>query len=128
MRHSLTDPHAYLDSNLAGFLNVLEGCRQAETRHLVYASSSSVYGANTNAPSRITDNADHPLNLYGVTKKANELMAHAYSKLYGLGATGLRFFTVYGPWYRPDMAIFIFTKAILEGRPLRLFNHGRMRP
>ena len=127
VRYSLTDPHAYLDSNLAGFLNLLEGCRHCASRHLVYASSSSVYGANTNAPSRVTDNADHPLNLYGATKKANELMAHAYAHLFGIPMTGLRFFTVYGPWGRPDMAVWLFTDAILTGKPVRLFNAGRMR-
>ena len=127
VRYSLENPHAYLDANLAGFLNVLEGCRHGGTRHLIYASSSSVYGANTRMPFSVHDNVDHPISLYAATKKANELMAHAYSKLYRLPATGLRFFTVYGPWGRPDMAMFIFTKAILEGRPIRLFNHGRMR-
>ena len=127
VRYSLQNPHAYLDANLAGFLNVLEGCRASGTRHLIFASSSSVYGANTRLPFSVHDNVDHPISLYAATKKANESMAHAYSKLYGLPATGLRFFTVYGPWGRPDMAIFIFTKAILEGRPIRLFNHGRMR-
>jgi UDP-glucuronate 4-epimerase len=127
VRHSLTDPHAYLDSNLAAFLNLLEGCRQSGSRHLLYASSSSVYGANTNAPSRVTDNTDHPLNLYGATKKANELMAHAYAHLFGIPATGLRFFTVYGPWGRPDMAMWLFTEAVHGGKPVRLHNHGRMR-
>jgi UDP-glucuronate 4-epimerase len=127
VRYSLQNPHAYLDANLAGFLNVLEGCRSGGTRHLIYASSSSVYGANTRLPFSVHDNVDHPISLYAATKKANELMAHAYSKLYGLPATGLRFFTVYGPWGRPDMAMFIFTKAILEGSPIRLFNHGQMR-
>ena len=127
VRYSLQNPHAYLDANLAGFLNILEGCRQGGTRHLIYASSSSVYGANTRLPFSVHQNVDHPISLYAATKKANEAMAHAYSKLYGLPATGLRFFTVYGPWGRPDMAMFIFTKAILEGRPIRLFNHGRMR-
>jgi UDP-glucuronate 4-epimerase len=127
VRYSLEHPHAYLDANLAGFLNVLEGCRNGGTRHLIYASSSSVYGANTRLPFSVHQNVDHPVSLYAATKKANEAMAHAYSKLYGLPATGLRFFTVYGPWGRPDMAMFIFTKAILEGRPIRLFNHGRMR-
>ena len=127
VRYSLQNPHAYLDANLAGFLNVLEGCRASGTQHLIFASSSSVYGANTRLPFSVHDNVDHPISLYAATKKANESMAHAYSKLYGLPATGLRFFTVYGPWGRPDMAIFIFTKAILEGRPIRLFNHGRMR-
>jgi UDP-glucuronate 4-epimerase len=127
VRYSLQNPHAYLDANLAGFLNVLEGCRDGGTRHLIYASSSSVYGANTRLPFSVHHNVDHPISLYAATKKANESMAHAYSKLYGLPATGLRFFTVYGPWGRPDMAMFIFTKAILEGRPIQLFNHGRMR-
>jgi UDP-glucuronate 4-epimerase len=127
VRYSLQNPHAYLDANLAGFLNVLEGCRRGGTQHLIYASSSSVYGANTRLPFSVHDNVDHPISLYAATKKANESMAHAYSKLYGLPATGLRFFTVYGPWGRPDMAMFIFTKAILEGRPVQLFNHGRMR-
>jgi UDP-glucuronate 4-epimerase len=127
VRYSLRNPHAYLDANLAGFLNVLEGCRNGGTRHLIYASSSSVYGANTRLPFSVHDNVDHPVSLYAATKKANESMAHAYSKLYGLPATGLRFFTVDGPWGRPDMAMFIFTKAILEGRPIQLFNHGRMR-
>lgn len=127
VRYSLDHPHAYLDANLAGFLNVLEGCRRRKAPHLVYASSSSVYGANTRLPFSEHDNADHPLSLYGATKKANESMAHAYSHLYALPATGLRFFTVYGPWGRPDMAMFIFAKAICEGRPIKLFNHGRMR-
>ncbi len=127
VRYSLQNPHAYLDANLAGFLNVLEGCRSAGTQHLIYASSSSVYGANTRLPFSVHDNVDHPVSLYAATKKANESMAHAYSKLYRLPATGLRFFTVYGPWGRPDMAMFIFTSAILQGRPIRLFNHGRMR-
>jgi UDP-glucuronate 4-epimerase len=127
VRYSLQHPHAYLDANLAGFLNVLEGCRHRRTQHLIYASSSSVYGANTKLPFSVHDNVDHPISLYGATKKANELMAHAYSHLYALPATGLRFFTVYGPWGRPDMAMFIFAKAICEGQPLRLFNHGRMR-
>jgi UDP-glucuronate 4-epimerase len=127
VRYSLQHPHAYLDANLAGFLNVLEGCRHRKTRHLVYASSSSVYGANTRLPFSVHDNVDHPISLYGATKKANELMAHAYSHLYALPATGLRFFTVYGPWGRPDMAMFIFAKAICEGEPIRLFNYGRMR-
>ncbi len=127
VRYSLQNPHAYLDANLAGFLNVLEGCRHRNTEHLVFASSSSVYGANTRLPFSVHDNVDHPISLYAATKKANELMAHAYSHLYGLPATGLRFFTVYGPWGRPDMAMFIFAKAIAEGQPIRLFNHGRMR-
>ena len=127
VRYSLQNPHAYLDANLAGFLNVLEGCRHLRTDHLVFASSSSVYGANTDLPFSVHDNVDHPISLYAATKKANELMAHAYSHLYGLPATGLRFFTVYGPWGRPDMAMYIFAKAIVEGQPIRLFNHGRMR-
>jgi UDP-glucuronate 4-epimerase len=127
VRYSLQNPHAYLDANLAGFLNVLEGCRHRRTPHLVFASSSSVYGANTRLPFSVHDNVDHPISLYAATKKANELMAHAYSHLYGLPTTGLRFFTVYGPWGRPDMAMFIFAKAIAEGRPIRLFNYGRMR-
>jgi UDP-glucuronate 4-epimerase len=127
VRHSLVDPHAYVDANLTGFLNILEGCRQAKARHLVYASSSSVYGANTQMPFSVGQNVDHPLSLYGATKKANELMAHAYAHLFGLPTTGLRFFTVYGPWGRPDMAMWLFTDAILAGRPIRLFNHGNMR-
>jgi UDP-glucuronate 4-epimerase len=127
VRHSLENPHAYLDANLAGFLNVLEGCRHRRSSHLVFASSSSVYGANTRLPFSVHDNVDHPVSLYGATKKSNELMAHAYSHLYALPTTGLRFFTVYGPWGRPDMAMFIFAKAIVEGSPIRLFNHGRMR-
>ena len=125
--YSLENPDAYLDANLAAFLNVLEGCRRRKTAHLVYASSSSVYGANRQQPFSVHHNVDHPLSLYGATKKANELMAHAYSHLYGIPATGLRFFTVYGPWGRPDMAMYIFAKAITEGRPIRLFNYGRMR-
>ena len=127
VRHSLVDPHAYVDANLTGFLNVLEGCRQNGCRHLVYASSSSIYGANTKVPFRTSDTADHPVSLYGATKKANEAMAHAYAHIYALPATGLRFFTVYGPWGRPDMAPWLFTEAILAGRPIRLFNHGKMR-
>lgn len=126
VRYSLENPHAYGEANLAGFLNVLEGCRARKTPHLVYASSSSVYGANTHMPFSVHDNVDHPLSLYAATKKANEAMAHAYSYLYGLPATGLRFFTVYGPWGRPDMAMYIFAKAIAEGAPIKLFNHGRM--
>ena len=126
VRHSLVDPHAYVDANLVGFANVLEGCRHASSRHLVFASSSSVYGANTRVPFRTSDNVDHPLSLYGATKKANEAMAHAYAHLFGLATTGLRFFTVYGPWGRPDMAVWLFTEAIAEGRPIRLFNDGRM--
>ena len=121
------NPAAYVDSNLVGFANVLEGCRHAQTRHLVYASSSSVYGAATRMPLRTSDRVDEPLSLYGATKRSNELMAHAYAHLFALPATGLRFFTVYGPWGRPDMAVWLFTQAIVEGRPLRLFNSGRMR-
>ena len=127
VRHSLVDPHAYADANLTGFLHILEGCRHAKSRHLVYASSSSVYGANTQMPFSTAQNVDHPLSLYGATKKANELMAHAYAHLFGLPSTGLRFFTVYGPWGRPDMAMWLFTDAILSGRPIKLFNHGKMR-
>ena len=127
VRYSLTDPYAYVDSNLQGFLNVLEGCRAIGCGHLLYASSSSVYGGNTRLPFSTTDNVDHPLSLYGATKKANELMAHAYAHLFAIPATGLRFFTVYGPWGRPDMAMWLFTEAILRGKPVRLFNHGRMR-
>jgi UDP-glucuronate 4-epimerase len=127
VRYSLQNPHAYVDANLAGFLNVLEGCRHRKTGHLVFASSSSVYGGNTQLPFSVHDNVDHPISLYAATKKANELMAHAYSHLYGLPATGLRFFTVYGPWGRPDMAMYIFAKAIIEGQPIRLFNRGKMR-
>jgi UDP-glucuronate 4-epimerase len=126
VRYSLTNPHAYVESNLVGFVNVLEGCRHHGVRHLAYASSSSVYGANTTMPFSVHDNVDHPLSLYAATKKANELMAHTYSHLYALPTTGLRFFTVYGPWGRPDMALFLFTKAILEGRPIDVFNEGRM--
>jgi UDP-glucuronate 4-epimerase len=127
VRYSVSHPHAYADSNLVGFLNVLEGCRHNRVRHLVYASSSSVYGANTEMPFSVHHNVDHPLSLYAATKKANELMAHTYSHLYGLSTTGLRFFTVYGPWGRPDMAIFLFTRAILDGKPIDVFNHGNMR-
>ncbi len=127
VRYSLQNPHAYVDSNLVGFMNVLEGCRHAKVQHLVYASSSSVYGGNTKMPFSERDSVDHPVSIYAATKKANELMAHTYSHLYGLPTTGLRFFTVYGPWGRPDMALFLFTKAILEGRPIDVFNHGRMR-
>ncbi|MBI3246932.1 MAG: NAD-dependent epimerase [Deltaproteobacteria bacterium] len=127
VRYSITNPHAYIDSNLVGFLHILEGCRHHEVQHLVYASSSSVYGANTKLPFSIHDNIDHPVSLYAASKKANELMAHTYSHLYGLPTTGLRFFTVYGPWGRPDMALFIFTKAILEGRSIDVYNHGKMR-
>jgi UDP-glucuronate 4-epimerase len=127
VRHSLIDPHAYADSNLTGFLNILEGCRHSGCKHLIYASSSSVYGANTRMPLRTSDNTDHPLSFYGATKKANEVMAHSYASLFGLPATGLRFFTVYGPWGRPDMAMWLFTAAIMDGTPLKLFNQGRMR-
>jgi UDP-glucuronate 4-epimerase len=127
VRHSLTAPHDYIDSNISGFLNVLEGCRHAHTRHLLYASSSSVYGANSKMPFRVSQNVDHPLSLYGASKKANELMAHAYAHLFGLPVTGLRFFTVYGPWGRPDMAMWLFASAILAGQPIKLFNRGDMR-
>ena len=127
VRYSLAEPQAYIDSNLTGFANILEGCRHHGCKHLLYASSSSVYGANTSMPSRTSDNVDHPLNLYGATKKANELMAHAYAHLFAIPTTGLRFFTVYGPWGRPDMAMWLFTAAIMEGKPVRLFNHGQMR-
>jgi UDP-glucuronate 4-epimerase len=127
VRYSLTNPHAYIDANLQGFTNILEGCRQNACRHLLFASSSSVYGANTKLPFSIHHNVDHPISLYAATKKANELMAHAYSHLFRIPMTGLRFFTVYGPWGRPDMAMFIFASAIVEGKPIRLFNHGHMR-
>jgi len=127
VRYSLQHPHAYVDANLEGFINVLEGCRHNDCRHLLFASSSSVYGENTKLPFSVQDNVDHPISLYAASKKANELMAHAYSHLYGIPATGLRFFTVYGPWGRPDMAMFIFARAILAGEPIKLFNHGRMR-
>jgi UDP-glucuronate 4-epimerase len=127
VRYSIQNPAAYVDSNLIGFANILEGCRQSQVEHLVYASSSSVYGANTQTPFSTHHAVDHPLSLYAATKKANELMAHSYSHLYNLPTTGLRFFTVYGPWGRPDMAIFSFTKAILEGRSIQVFNHGQMK-
>ena len=127
VRYSIDHPHAYADANLEGFLNVLEGCRHNGCRHLLYASSSSVYGANAKLPFSVDDRADHPISLYAATKKANELMAHSYSHLYRLPTTGLRFFTIYGPWGRPDMAMFLFTKAIIEGTPIKLFNHGKMR-
>ena len=127
VRYSLVNPHAYVESNLAGFMNILEGCRHNKVQHLVYASSSSVYGGNTKMPFSESDSVDHPVSIYAATKKANELMAHTYSHLYGLPTTGLRFFTVYGPWGRPDMALFLFTKAILEGRPIDVFNHGKMK-
>ena len=126
VRHSIENPHAYAEANLIGFLNILEECRRAEVAHLVYASSSSVYGGNRKLPFSVHDSVDHPISFYAATKKANELMAHCYSHLYGVPATGLRFFTVYGPWGRPDMAIFIFTKALLEGQPIKVFNHGEM--
>ena len=127
VRYSLTNPYAYVDSNLVGFVNILEGCRHNHVQHLVFASSSSVYGKNTKMPFSVHDNVDHPVSLYAATKKANELMAHTYSHLYSLPTTGLRFFTVYGPWGRPDMAYFLFTKAILEAQPIKVFNQGRMR-
>ena len=127
VRYSLVNPHAYTDSNIEGFLNILEGCRHAKVKHLVYASSSSVYGGNTQMPFSIHDNVDHPVSLYAASKKANELMAHCYAHLYRIPCTGLRFFTVYGPWGRPDMALFIFTKAILEGKTIEVYNHGKMR-
>lgn len=127
VRYSIENPHAYVDSNLVGFINILEGCRHNDVQHLAYASSSSVYGANTSMPFSVHDNVDHPLSLYAASKKANELMAHTYSNLYQLPTTGLRFFTVYGPYGRPDMALFLFTKAILEGRPIDVFNYGNHR-
>ena len=127
VRYSLKNPYAYLDSNLTGFLNILEGCRHHPVKHLVFASSSSVYGGNTRMPFSTRDNVDHPLSLYAATKKSNELMAHAYASLYRIPCTGLRFFTVYGPWGRPDMALFLFTRAILENRPIDVFNHGKMK-
>ena len=126
VRYSITNPHAYIESNLVGFINILEGCRHTGVQHLTYASSSSVYGANTAMPFSVHQNIDHPVSLYAATKKANELMAHTYSHLYGLPTTGLRFFTVYGPWGRPGMAMFLFTKAILAGQPIDVFNHGKM--
>lgn len=126
VRYSLINPHAYLESNLHGFLNVLEACRHNHIKHLVYASSSSVYGANKKMPFSVHDNVDHPISLYAASKKSNELMAHTYSSLFNLPTTGLRFFTVYGPYGRPDMALFIFTKAILEGKPIDVYNHGKM--
>ena len=127
VRYSLENPFAYVDANLVGFAAILEGCRHQGVEHLVYASSSSVYGLNTRMPFAVHDNVDHPISLYAATKKANELMAHAYSHLYRIPTTGLRFFTVYGPWGRPDMALFLFSRAIVEGRPIRVFNHGRMK-
>lgn len=127
VRYSLVNPYAYIDSNLMGFMNILEACRHNKIQHLIYASSSSVYGANKKMPFSVHDNVDHPVSLYAATKKANELMAHTYSHLYGLPTTGLRFFTVYGPWGRPDMALFLFTKAILSGEPIKVFNEGKMK-
>lgn len=127
VRYSLVNPYAYIDANIQGFINILEGCRHNKVAHLVYASSSSVYGANTAMPFSVHHNVDHPVSLYAATKKANELMGHTYSSLYGIPTTGLRFFTVYGPWGRPDMALFLFTKAILEGRPIDVFNFGKMK-
>jgi UDP-glucuronate 4-epimerase len=126
VRYSLTNPHVYIESNLVGFLHILEGCRHSAVPHLVYASSSSVYGANTKMPFSVSDSVDHPVSLYAATKKANELMAHSYSHLYKMSTTGLRFFTVYGPWGRPDMALFLFAKAILAGQPIDVFNYGEM--
>lgn len=125
VRYSIENPFAYVDANISGFMTILEGCRHHGIKHLVYASSSSVYGGNRNLPFSVNDSVDHPISMYAATKKANELMAHTYSSLFGLPTTGLRFFTVYGPWGRPDMALFMFTKAILEGEPLKVFNHGR---
>jgi UDP-glucuronate 4-epimerase len=127
VRYSLINPYSYIDSNIQGFLNILEGCRHNGVKHLVYASSSSVYGANEAMPFSVHDNVDHPLSLYAASKKANELMAHTYSHLYNLPTTGLRFFTVYGPWGRPDMALFLFTDAILNDRPIKIFNYGKHR-
>lgn len=127
VRYSLENPHAYVDSNIVGFVNILEGCRHNDVEHLVYASSSSVYGANTNMPFSVTDNIDHPVSLYAASKKSNELMAHTYSHLFQLPTTGLRFFTVYGPWGRPDMALFLFTRKILAGEPIDVFNYGKHR-
>ncbi|WP_292662572.1 NAD-dependent epimerase, partial [Nitratifractor sp.] len=126
VRYSLTNPHAYVDSNIVGFVNLLEACRHTDVGHLAYASSSSVYGLNETMPFSVHDNVDHPISLYAASKKSNELMAHTYSHLYNLPTTGLRFFTVYGPWGRPDMALFLFTKAILEGRPIDVYNYGEM--
>src|SRR5262245_55937641 len=127
VRHSLVAPHAYAEANLEGFLNILEGCRRNGCAHLLYASSSSVYGTRPRGPLRTWETVDHPLSLYAATRKANELMAHAYAHLFALPATGLRFFTVYGPWGRPDMAMWLFVAAVLEGKPIQLFNHGHMR-
>lgn len=127
VRYSIVNPRAYVDANIMGFMNILEGCRHHDVEHLVFASTSSVYGANTNMPFSVHDNVDHPVSFYAATKKANELMAHTYSHLYNIPATGLRFFTVYGPWGRPDMALFLFTKAIMEGKPIDVFNYGNHR-
>lgn len=127
VRYSLENPHAYVDANLQGFINILEGCRHNDCKHLLYASSSSVYGSNTKLPFSVHDSVDHPVSLYAASKKANELMAHSYSHLYRIPSTGLRFFTVYGPWGRPDMAMFLFAKAIIEGKPIKMFNYGNMR-
>src|SRR5690606_17600951 len=127
VRYSLENPHAYVDSNVVGFMNILEACRYHEVKHLTYASTSSVYGANTNMPFSEHEGVNHPLTLYAATKKANEMMAHTYSHLFRLPTTGLRFFTVYGPWGRPDMALFLFTKNIIEGKPINVFNHGKHR-
>ncbi len=127
VRYSLTHPHAYIDSNITSFLNILEACRHNDVGHLIYASSSSVYGANTKMPFSVGQTVDHPISLYAATKKSNELMAHTYASSFGLPVTGLRFFTVYGPWGRPDMALFLFTKAILDGKPIDVFNHGKMK-
>ncbi len=126
VRYSLVNPHSYVDTNIVGFVNLLEGCRHSGVQHFVFASSSSVYGANTKMPFSVHDNVDHPVSLYAASKKSNELMAHTYAHLFGLAATGLRFFTVYGPWGRPDMALFLFTKAILDDKPIDVFNHGKM--
>ena len=126
VRYSLENPHSYVDTNIVGFVNLLEGCRHSKVKHFVFASSSSVYGANTKMPFSVHDNVDHPVSLYAASKKSNELMAHTYAHLFGLAVTGLRFFTVYGPWGRPDMALFLFTKAILEDRAIDVFNHGKM--
>jgi len=127
VRYSIENPHAYIESNIVGFINILEACRHNDLEHLVYASSSSVYGANTNMPFSVNDNVDHPVSMYAATKKSNELMAHSYSHLYQLPTTGLRFFTVYGPWGRPDMSLFLFTKNIIEGNPIDVFNYGNHR-
>ncbi len=126
VRYSLINPHSYVDTNIVGFVNILEGCRHSGVKHFIYASSSSVYGANTKMPFSVHDNVDHPVSLYAASKKSNELMAHTYSHLFGLPTTGLRFFTVYGPWGRPDMALFLFTRAIMENRPIDVFNNGNM--